>query len=108
MCYGNFGFLLKKCLKCSWGKVKSFSKDDASKSSYFIAFMGFKVGMMYIVCDVDKFGLKMYKKEMCELVMIIECLEFIVVGFVGYVRTSKGLRGKKTVWVEYLNDEVCC
>ncbi|ABO93677.1 Ribosomal protein L3, component of cytosolic 80S ribosome and 60S large subunit [Ostreococcus lucimarinus CCE9901] len=104
--YGNLGFLPKKRSKRSRGKVKSFPKDDASKPPHLTAFMGFKAGMTHIVRDVDKPGSKMHKKETCESVTIIECPELIVVGLVGYVRTPKGLRGKKTVWAEHLNDEV--
>ena len=96
----------KKRSKRSRGKVKSFPKDDASKPPHLTAFMGFKAGMTHIVRDVDKPGSKMHKKETCESVTIIECPELIVVGLVGYVRTPKGLRGKKTVWAEHLNDEV--
>ena len=103
---GNLGFLPKKRSKRSRGKVKSFPKDDASKPPHLTAFMGFKAGMTHIVRDVDKPGSKLHKKEMCESVTIIECPELIVVGLVGYVRTPKGLRGKKTVWAEHLNDEI--
>jgi large subunit ribosomal protein L3e len=103
---GNLGFLPKKRSKRSRGKVKSFPKDDASKPPHLTAFMGFKAGMTHIVRDVDKPGSKLHKKETCESVTIIECPELIVVGLVGYVRTPKGLRGKKTVWAEHLNDEI--
>ena len=96
----------KKRSKRSRGKVKSFPKDDASKPPHLTAFMGFKAGMTHIVRDVDKPGSKLHKKETCESVTIIECPELIVVGLVGYVRTPKGLRGKKTVWAEHLNDEI--
>lgn len=103
---GNLGFLPKKRAQRSRGKVKSFPKDDPSKPPHLTAFMGFKAGMTHIVRDVDKPGSKLHKKETCESVTIIECPELIVVGLVGYVRTPKGLRGKKTVWAEHLNDEV--
>ena len=96
----------KKRSKRSRGKVKSFPKDDASKPPHLTAFMGFKAGMTHIVSDVDKPGSKLQKKETCESVTIIECPELIVVGLVGYVRTPKGLRGKKTVLAEHLNDEI--
>ena len=44
--------------------------------------------------------------ETCEAVSIIETPPMIVVGLVGYVRTTTGLRAYNTVWAEHLNDEV--
>lgn len=53
------GFLFWKCSSWYCGKVKSFFKDDVLKLVYFMVFFGYKVGMIYIVCEVDRFGFSM-------------------------------------------------
>jgi len=67
--------------------------------------MGYKAGMTHILRDVDKPGSKLHKKETCEPVTIVECPPMIVVGVVGYVKTTRGLRTLNTVWAEHLSDE---
>ena len=99
------GFLPKKRCRRGRGKVKSFPRDDASKPPHLTAFMGYKAGMTHILRDVDKPGSKLHKKETCEPVTIVECPPMIVVGVVGYVKTTRGLRSLNTVWAEHLSDE---
>lgn len=69
------------------------------------AFMGYKAGMTHIVREVDKAGSKLHKKEIVEAVTILETPPMIVVGFVGYVETPRGLRALTTVWAGHLADE---
>lgn len=102
---GSLGFLPKKRCRRGRGKVKSFPRDDATKPVHLTAFMGYKAGMTHILRDVDKPGSKLHKKETCETVTIVECPPMIVVGVVGYVKTTRGLRALNTVWAEHLSDE---
>jgi len=68
--------------------------------------VGYKAGMTHIVRDVDRPGSKLHKKEIVEAVTVIECAPLIVVGFVGYVETPRGLRALTSVWAGHLSDEV--
>jgi large subunit ribosomal protein L3e len=104
--HGSLGFLPKKRCRRGKGKVKSFPKDDKSKSPHLTAFMGYKAGMTHIVRDVDKPGSKLHKKETAEAVTLIETPPMVIVGVVGYVKTPRGLRTLNTVWAEHLSDEV--
>lgn len=67
--------------------------------------MGFKAGMTHILRDIDKPGSKLHKKEVVEAVTMLETPPMVVVGFVGYVETPRGLRALTSVWSEHLNDE---
>jgi len=104
--HGNLGFLPRKRTKHHAGKIKSFPKDDASKAPHLTAFMAYKAGMTHIVRDVDRPGSKMNKKEIVEGVSILEAAPMVVVGFVGYVETPRGLRALTSVWAGHLNEEV--
>merc|ERR1719284_918526 len=84
----------------------SFPKDDASKPPHLTAFMSYKAGMTHIVRDVDRPGSKLHKKEVAEAVSVVEAPPMVVVGFVGYVETPRGLRALTTVWAGHLSDEV--
>lgn len=95
----------KKRCRRGRGKCKSFPRDDASKPPHLTAFIGYKAGMTHILRDVDKPGSKLHKKETCEPVTIVECPPMIVVGVVGYVKTTRGLRSLNTVWAEHLSEE---
>merc|ERR1712226_993829 len=103
--HGNLGFLPRKRTKHHHGKIKSFPKDDQSKAPHLTAFMTYKAGMTHIVRDVDKPGSKLHKKEVAEGVSILEAPPMIVVGFVGYVETPRGLRALTSVWAGHLSDE---
>lgn len=102
---GSLGFLPKKRCRRGRGKVKSFPRDDAAKPPHLTAFIGYKAGMTHILRDVDKPGSKLHKKETCEPVTLVEAPPMIVVGVVGYVKTTRGLRSLNTVWAEHLSDE---
>jgi len=102
---GNLGFLPRKRTKHHSGKIKSFPKDDASKPPHFTAFCGYKCGMTHILREVDKTGSKLHKKEVVEPVTIVETPPMIVVGFVGYVETPRGLRALTSVWAGHLSEE---
>jgi len=104
--HGNLGFLPRKRTKHHAGKIKSFPKDDPSKAPHLTAFMAYKAGMTHIVRDVDRPGSKMNKKEIVEGVSILEAAPMVVVGFVGYVETPRGLRALTSVWAGHLNEEV--
>merc|ERR1712039_393059 len=55
--------------------------------------------------DVDKPGSKLHKKEVAEGGSILEAPPMIVVGFVGYVETPRGLRALTSVWAGHLSEE---
>ncbi|CAK9012987.1 60S ribosomal protein L3 [Durusdinium trenchii] len=79
--------------------------DDGSKSPHLTAFMSYKAGMTHIVREVDRPGSKLNKKEIVEPVTILESPPMIVVGFVGYVETPRGLRALTSVWAGHLSEE---
>jgi len=104
--HGNLGFLPRKRTRHHAGKIKSFPKDDASKAPHLTAFMTYKAGMTHIVREVERPGSKLNKKEVVESVSVLEAPPMIVVGFVGYVETPRGLRALTSVWAGHLNEEV--
>jgi len=61
--------------------------------------------MSHIVRDVDRPGSKLHKKEVAEGVSILEAPPMVVVGFVGYVETPRGLRALTSVWAGNLSEE---
>jgi large subunit ribosomal protein L3e len=69
------------------------------------AFMGFKAGMTHIVRELERPGSKLNKKEIVEAVSVLETPPMVVVGFVGYVETPRGLRALTSVWSGHLSDE---
>lgn len=103
--HGSLGFLPRKRTKHHSGKIKSFPKDEQSKAPHLTALMTYKAGMTHIVRDVDKPGSKLHKKEVAEGVSILEAPPMVVVGFVGYVETPRGLRALTSVWAGHLSDE---
>merc|ERR1719420_852855 len=54
---------------------------------------------------MDRPGSKLHKKEVCEAVSILETPPMMVVGFVGYVETPRGLRALTSVWAGHLSEE---
>lgn len=104
--HGSLGFLPKKRCRRGMGKVKSFPRDNPSKKPHLTAFLGYKAGMTHIVREVEKPGSKLHKKETCEAVTIVETPPLVVVGIVGYAKTTRGLRTLNTVWAEHLSDEL--
>jgi len=103
--HGNLGFLPKKRSRTNRGRVRAFPVDDKTKPPHLTAFVGYKAGMTHIVRDLDKLGSKMHKREVLEGVTIIETPPLIVVGFVGYVETPRGIRALRTVWAQHLSEE---
>ncbi|KAK2117829.1 60S ribosomal protein L3 [Saguinus oedipus] len=77
---GSLSFLPQKCSSRLHGKVKSFPKNDPSKSVHLTAFLGYKAGMTHIVHKVHKPGSKVNQKEMVEAVTIVEMPPIVVVG----------------------------
>jgi len=67
--------------------------------------MSYKAGMTHIVREMDRPGSKLHKKEIAEAVTIVEAPPMVVVGFVGYVETPRGLRALTTVWAGHLSEE---
>jgi len=61
--------------------------------------------MTHIIRDVDKPGSKLHKKEVAEGVTILEAPPMVVVGFVGYIETPRGLRALTSVWAGHIADE---
>jgi len=103
--HGSLGFLPRKRTRHHFGKIKSFPKDDASKAPHITAFMSYKAGMTHIVREMDRPGAKLHKKEVAEAVTVVETPPMMVVGFVGYVETPRGLRALTTVWAGHLSEE---
>ncbi|XP_047338745.1 60S ribosomal protein L3-2-like [Impatiens glandulifera] len=103
--HGSLGFLPRKRANRQRGKVKAFPKDDPTKPCRLTSFIGYKAGMTHIVREVEKPGSKLNKKEACEAVTIIEAPPMVIVGVVGYVKTSRGLRSLNTVWAQHLSEE---
>merc|ERR1712066_1003379 len=64
-----------------------------------------KAGMTHIVREMDRPGSKLHKKEIAEAVTVVEAPPMVVVGFVGYVETPRGLRALTTVWAGHLSEE---
>jgi large subunit ribosomal protein L3e len=104
--HGSLGFLPRKRTRRHRGKVKAFPKDNKSAAPHLTAFLGYKAGCTHIVRDVDKPGSKIHKKEVVEKVTVLETPPMIVVGVVGYIETTRGLRTLTTVWAGHLSDEV--
>ena len=50
------GFLPRKRCKRHQGKVKTFPKDDQSKTCHLTAFIGYKAGMTHIVREATRTG----------------------------------------------------
>merc|ERR1711971_129128 len=55
---------------------------------------------------MGKPGSKLHKKEVAEGVSVLEAPPMVVVGFVGYVETPRGLRALTSVWAGHLSEEV--
>ncbi|AOA64833.1 60S ribosomal protein L3 [Komagataella phaffii CBS 7435] len=104
--HGSLGFLPKKRASSPRARCKAFPKDDKSKPVALTAFMGYKAGMSTIVRDLDRPGSKMHKREVVEAVSIVDTPPLVVVGVVGYVETTSGLKSLTTVWAEHLSDDV--
>ncbi|ELK01742.1 60S ribosomal protein L3 [Pteropus alecto] len=62
------------------GKVKSFPKDDLSKTVHLTALLGYKAGVTYIVQEVNSPGSKENEKEVVETVTIVETPSMVIVG----------------------------
>ncbi|KAA6392686.1 MAG: putative 60S ribosomal protein L3, partial [Streblomastix strix] len=86
------------------GRVKSFPKDDAKKPPHLTAFLGYKAGSTHVVREAE--GQKGTKKELCEMVTIIETPPMVICGIVGYVETPRGLRSLTTIWAKTIDDSV--
>jgi len=102
--HGSLGFLPRKRSRTHRGRVRSYPKDDQTKTPHLTAFLGYKAGMTHILREVNKPGSKLHKKEAVEAVTIIEAPPMNVVGLVGYLQTPRGLRTLTTVWTEHLDD----
>lgn len=103
---GSLGFLPKCRAKHHRGRVKTWPKDDASKSPHLCGFVGYKAGMTHIVRGIERPGSYLHKKESVEACTVIETPPIVIVGVVGYEETVSGLRTKTTVWAEHLSEEV--
>lgn len=77
------GFLPQKYSTQHQGKVMGFPKDDSSKPMYLSAFLGYQAGMTHVVRKLDRPWSKVHKKEVVEVVTIVETMPFMTVGNVG-------------------------
>ncbi|XP_049760961.1 60S ribosomal protein L3-like [Elephas maximus indicus] len=103
--HGHLGFLPHKRSSRHRGKVKTWPRDDPSQPVHLTAFLGYKAGMTHTLREVHRPGLKISKREEVEAVTIVETPPLVVVGVVGYVATTRGLRSFKTIFAEHLSDE---
>jgi large subunit ribosomal protein L3e len=103
--HGSLAFLPRKRARRERGTIRAFPPDDTSKPPHLTAFLGYKAGSTHIVRDLDKLGSKMHKKEVLEVVTIVEAPPMIVIGMVGYIRTPHGLRSIATVWAQHISNE---
>ncbi|KAK2945035.1 putative 60S ribosomal protein L3 [Blattamonas nauphoetae] len=101
---GSMGFAPRRRTRHHRGKCKSFPKDDPKKQPHLTAFLGYKAGCTHVIRETD--GAKASRKEVCEMVTIIECPPMVVCGLVGYIETPKGLRSLTTVWAKTLDESV--
>lgn len=103
--HGSLAFLPRKRSKRMRGRIGAYPKDDQSKPPHFTAFLGYKAGMTHIVREVDKPGSKLHKKEIVEACTIVECAPMVVVGIIGYKKTTAGLKALGVVWASHVSDE---
>mmetsp|Transcript_51275 Transcript_51275/g.104274 ORF Transcript_51275/g.104274 Transcript_51275/m.104274 type:complete len:385 (-) Transcript_51275:4213-5367(-) len=103
--HGSLGFLPKKRCQRKKGKIRSFPRDNPSVSCHLTASIGYKAGMTHVVREIDIPGSKLDKKDVVEGVSIIETPPIDIVGIVGYIKTSRGLRAFKTFWSNDIKDE---
>jgi len=103
--HGSLGFGPRKRTRHHRGKIRKFPRDDQKKPVHLTAFIGYKAGSTHIVREVDKLGSKIHKKEVVETVTIIETPPMVIVGVVGYVFNTKGLKSFNTVWANHLSEE---
>jgi large subunit ribosomal protein L3e len=87
------------------GRIRTFPRDDNTKSPHLTAFMGYKVGMTHISRGVERQGSYTHSKDITEVVTLIETPPMTVVGVVGYKATSKGLTKIGVVWAKHLGQE---
>jgi large subunit ribosomal protein L3e len=104
--HGSMGFSPRKRTSHHRGRVRSFPRDDASKTPHLTAFLGYKAGMTHIMREVTKPGSRLHKKETVEAVTIIETPPMAVVGLVGYLETPRGLRTLTTLWSTHIDDSL--
>ena len=96
--HGSLGFLPKKRCQRGKGKIKSFPRDNENQACHLTASIGFKAGMTHVVRIMDKPGSKLHGKDVVEAVTVVETPPLEIVGFVGYIKTPRGLRSYKTIW----------
>merc|ERR1712072_1355356 len=72
--------------------------------THLTAFIGYKAGMTHVLRELNRISSKSHKKEIVEPVTIIETPPMIAVGFIGYQKTLRGLKGIGTVWANKLDD----
>ncbi|KAM7338467.1 hypothetical protein ACRRTK_001951 [Alexandromys fortis] len=79
---GSLDFLPQKHSSQQNGKVKSYHKDDPSKSVHLPASLGYKARMTHGILEVDNTGSKVNKKEVEETVIILKITPMVVMGIV--------------------------
>lgn len=103
---GCLGFLPRKRCKHGFrGRVRSYPLDDKKQKPHLTAFLCYKAGTTHTVRDLDRPGSKLHKKEVVEVVSVVDTPPMIVVGMTGYVATPRGLRCLTTVWAQHLPDQ---
>lgn len=104
--HGSLQFLPKKRCRRTVGKIKSFPKDDICQSCHLTGSIGYKSGMTHVERLVDLPNSKMNKREVIDAVTILETPPILIVGFVGYIKTPKGMRSLNTVWIDEVDETI--
>lgn len=106
--HGHLGFVPKRRSKESGGRARPrhFPKDNQKDKVHLTAFVGYKAGSTHIVREVNKPGSKIHKKEVVEVVTILETPPMVVIGVVGYYQTPFGLKQLGVVFSQHVANEV--
>jgi large subunit ribosomal protein L3e len=102
--HGSLAFLPRKRCSRSRGKIKAWPRDDPAKACHLTGFIGYKAGCTHILREVNRKGSKSHKREVVEMVTIMECPPLIVVGLVGYKETPSGLKALASVWANHIGE----
>ena len=103
--HGSLAFHPRKRTKHIRAHIRSFPRDDKTKAPHLTAFLGFMAGMTHVVREVKRTNTKLPKDGVLESVSVIETPPMVAVGFVGYRKTTRGLKAITSVFAEHVSEE---
>ncbi|BFU20016.1 60S ribosomal protein L3 putative [Entamoeba histolytica] len=103
--HGSLAFHPRKRVHKVRATVSAFPKDNAAEKPHLTGFLGFKAGMTHVIREVKRTNTKLPKDGVLEPVTIIETPPMVVAGFVGYKKTTTGLKPITAVFAEHIADE---